>query len=309
VADEFAIIRDVFAARATAAADGLLLGIGDDAALIQADTPLAVTTDTLVSGVHFPKDSDPETIGHKALAVNLSDLAAMAAEARWFTLALTLPQADRVWIEAFAKGLFTLAEAHGIQLIGGDTTQGPLSISITALGSIPAGMAISRAGAKPGDDIWLSGNLGGAAKALQELQQNRLVSAELRNRLDRPEPRCALGLGLRGLATAMIDVSDGLLADLQHILVASDSEADIIGAQLPLHLALASAELELALSGGDDYELCFTAPPVNRSSIAQAGIVSLTAVTCIGTITSNDQPGTIRIDGVEHKASGYQHFS
>ena len=228
---------------------------------------LAVTTDLLVEGRHFLPGADARKLGHKALAVNLSDLAACGATPRWIVLALALPAADEAWLGAFSSGLFALAERHRVELIGGDTTRGPLAIDITAMGEVPAGRALSRAGARPGDDIWVSGSLGGAALALA-----RPGIAEAERRLHEPEPRVALGEHLRGLASAAIDVSDGLAGDLAHILERSGVGAVVRYAQVPKDPSFASVkdpdlEASCVLSGGDDYELLFTAPGQHRAAL------------------------------------------
>jgi thiamine-monophosphate kinase len=293
------------------------LGIGDDCALLQPSPgmQLAVSTDMLVAGRHFFDDVDPHALGHKALAVNLSDLAACGAKPLAFTLALSLPQADEAWLHAFSQGLFELADAHNCSLMGGDTTRGPLNICITVLGEVPAGQALLRSGAQVGDDIYVSGHLGDARLALEVLQSQRqtdeatpiwashvpaAVLAQARQRLERPTPRVALGLALRGIANAAMDLSDGLAGDLPHILQASgvgarmnvDTATELIAAKH--HSALSHAELHAAftphnlqrwvLSGGDDYELLFTAAPhqhaVVHAAAAQAGV----SVTRIGRI-------------------------
>jgi thiamine-monophosphate kinase len=244
-------------------------GVGDDCArvVLAAGAELAVTTDLLVEGRHFRPGADARKLGHKALAVNLSDLAACGATPRWITLALALPAADEAWLAPFAQGLFALADRHAVDLIGGDTTRGPLAINITALGEVPAGRALSRAGAKPGDDLWVSGALGGAALALLHPELESTAK-----RLHEPEPRVALGEGLRGVAAAAIDVSDGLVGDLGHILERSGVGAVVRYADIPkdpAFNALKSPDLErrCVLSGGDDYELLFTAPKKNRAAV------------------------------------------
>jgi thiamine-monophosphate kinase len=247
-----------------------VLGIGDDCALLRPDAglELAVTTDMLVEGRHFLPGAEPRALGHKALAVNLSDLAAMGAAPRWATLALGLPSADESWLAAFADGFFALAERHGVDLIGGDTTRAPLLvISVTAMGEVPSGVAMYRAGARPGDDIWVSGELGGASLALVHPE-----IAPAAQRLHLPEPRVELGERLRGQAHAAIDVSDGLAGDLQHILDASGVGARVHYADVPRAPAfrdLGNPQLEqdCALSGGDDYELLFTAEPGRRKDL------------------------------------------
>lgn len=257
---------------------GVVLGIGDDCALVRpsADRELAISTDTLVSGRHFFADADPYGIGHKALAVNLSDLAAMGATPRWVTLALTLPQLDEVWLSELSRGLFSLADQHGVALIGGDTTRGPLSLTLTVIGEVPPGQALRRDGAKIGDDIWVSGTLGDAALALAHLQGRIQLDHDdfqsIAHRLHCPVPRVALGLALRGVAHAAIDISDGLLADLGHICERSGCAAQLFFEALPRSRVLQSVAEPLShdclLSGGDDYELCFTASPAQREKIA-----------------------------------------
>ncbi len=246
------------------------LGIGDDCAVLHPPAPgttLAVSTDMLVSGRHFLPEVDPAALGHKALAVNLSDLAAMGARPLAFTLALALPQADEAWLQRFAAGLFALADRHDCELAGGDTTRGPLNVCVTVLGELPVGAALRRDRAEPGDDLWVSGELGGAALAVSQPD----ADADARMRLDRPEPRVALGLALRHLARAAIDLSDGLIGDLGHVCERSRVGAEVLWPAVPLAPALSALppgqQPGLALAGGDDYELLFTAAPENRSSI------------------------------------------
>jgi thiamine-monophosphate kinase len=265
-----------------ASTQGLVLGIGDDAALL-APTPgaqLAASVDMLVAGRHFFADVDPEALGHKTLAVNLSDMAAMGATPRWALLAGALPDADPEWLGAFARGLFALAAVHGVELVGGDTTRGPLNLCVTILGEVPAGKALLRSGACVGDSIWVSGALGDAALALAH-RVGRLVltsdeTATCQNALLRPAPRVVLGVHLRGLASAAIDVSDGLVGDLGHILEASKVGAALELTAIPrskaLDRQLASPAHDIALqcllAGGDDYELCFTAAPSHDARVA-----------------------------------------
>ena len=244
-------------------------GIGDDCARLRIaeGAELAVTTDLLLEGRHFLPGADPRKLGHKALAVNLSDLAAAGATPRWIVLALALPAADERWLEAFSAGLFALAERHGVELVGGDTTRGALAINITALGEVPAGRALSRAGARPGDEVWVSGALGGAALGLAHPE-----IADAAQRLHQPEPRVALGERLRGLASAAIDVSDGLAGDLGHILERSGVGALVRYERVPKDPAFAALkdrplEARCVLSGGDDYELLFTAPAARRGEV------------------------------------------
>lgn len=255
------------------------LGIGDDCALVapRERGQIAVTSDVLVEGRHFFPDVDPADLGHKALAVNLSDLAAMGAEPFGFLLGLALPAADERWLEGFSTGLFALADRYGCELLGGDTTAGPLTISITAFGHVPAGVALRRDGAAPGDDLWVSGELGGPSWAVGERYAGRgqALSAAMVARLDRPEPRVALGMALRHLASAAIDLSDGLLGDLGHILERSRVGAEIDEEALPvapeLVAAIPQGALDRALAGGDEYELLFCAPPENRDAIVGLG--------------------------------------
>ena len=276
-------------------ADQVLLGIGDDCALLQPDPAqsLAVTSDMLVEGRHFFANANPEWLGHKALAVNLSDLAAMGAKPVGFTLALALPHADSSWLTQFSQGLFRLAQQWQCPLIGGDTTQGPLTICITALGHVPTGAAIKRSGAKVGDDIWVSGSLGDARLALGALRSewpldHSSLEAVL-PRMHQPEPRITLGIQLRGIASSALDVSDGLLGDLGHILKASQVNAEVLIDQLPTSRTLAKQTEQLrrqcAASGGDDYELCFTAPKNTRTEIESLSTAQL-PLTHIGSITS-----------------------
>ncbi len=273
------------------------LGVGDDCALLapSAGMQLAVSSDMLVEGRHFLSTVDPARLGHKALAVNLSDLAACGAQPLAFTLALAMPQADEAWLEAFARGLHALADAHGCELVGGDTTRGPLNICITVFGEVPTGQALLRSGAHGGDDIYASGTFGDARLALEVFRGTRSIPAEAfvaaRRRMEEPEPRVALGMALRGIASAAIDVSDGLLGDLGHILRGSGFGAAIdTTAALPLMTQGACVDevsrLEFVLAGGDDYELLFTAAPSQREAVAQAAAQSRTPVTRIGSIES-----------------------
>jgi thiamine-monophosphate kinase len=288
---EFRLIADHF----THAAPNTLLGVGDDAALVRASRGqvLAVAVDMLVGGRHFFMDADPVAVGHKALAVNLSDMAAMGARPRWATLGIALPRADARWVAAMSRGFMALARRHGVDLIGGDTTRGPLNLCVQIIGELPARQALRRDGAKPGDDIWVSGTLGDAALAVAAgMKRIRLKPAELkqaRQRLDRPQPRVALGLALRGVARSAIDVSDGLLADLGHICERSKVAAVVALERLPLSPLMrrhrhAPAGLAALLGGGDDYELCFTAAPARRAAVERAALRSGTRVTRIGRV-------------------------
>jgi thiamine-monophosphate kinase len=272
--DEFDLIRRYFT-RATPAA---VLGVGDDAALVapSAGRQLAISADMLLEGRHFFADADPYALGWKALAVNLSDMAAMGALPRWFTLCIALPKADPAWLAPFSEGLFALADQYGVALIGGDTTAGPLNIAIQIIGEVEAGQALRRDGAQAGDDIWLSGPTGAAAMAVRHRYGRlQLAEADLAHcaaRLDRPQPRVALGRRLLNLATSAIDISDGLVADLAHIAHRSSLAATLNLVDLP-QPALSDEALALPdfdaclLAGGDDYELCFTAAPAQRAAV------------------------------------------
>lgn len=316
--DEFELIRRYFA-ELTPLADDVALGIGDDCALLRPapGMELAVTTDACIAGRHFPESTAPADIGWKTLAVNLSDLAAMGAEPRWFTLALSLPQPDETWLAGFAQGLGELAARYGVVLVGGDTTRGSLSVTITAMGQLPAGQALRRSGAKPGDRICVTGTLGDGALALGRLslESDSDEDLYLRQRLNRPVPRVEAGLILRGIANAAIDLSDGLAGDLGHLLAASGVGAEIKGT-LPMspafeRLAPRTAKRRLQLHGGDDYELCISLPAAHvnaaRALLSQHQI----ALTDIGEVTS--QPGLFEVDqaGLRRPidAQGYRHFA
>ena len=312
---EFDLIARI---RARAAArDDVVLGIGDDAALLQPPPgmQLAVTMDTLNAGVHFPAATAPGDIGWKALAVNLSDLAAMGAQPAWCTLSLSLPGGDAGFVDGFLDGFLQLAALHGIALVGGDTTRGPLSVCVTAHGLVEPERALRRAGAAPGDDVWVTGTPGDAAGALAALQAGAAVDRALRARLDRPQPRVASGRALAGLASACVDVSDGLLADLGHVCEASGVGATIELDALPTSPALARFRPELRwpwqASGGDDYELCFTAPPGRRDAIALAlQAAGETVATRIGRIDVEAGVRALRPDGAAWTPAvpGYRHF-
>ncbi len=268
------------------------LGVGDDCALIapEAGVELAVSTDMLVEGTHFLAGTDAYRLGHKTLAVNLSDLAAMGATPRYAMLALALPGRDEAWLAAFASGFFALAEAHAVELVGGDTTKGPLNVCVTIVGEVPAGRAIRRSGAQVDDDIWVSGTLGDAALGLAHLQQRAALRADEAahavSRLEAPTPRVALGVALRGIATAMIDLSDGLAGDLRHLAEASGVGARVEAAVLPVGAPLArmplAQRLGFAIGGGDDYELCFSAPSAATEQVLETGARCGVAVTKIG---------------------------
>lgn len=297
--------------------DDVVLGIGDDAALLQVPPgrQLVVTMDTLNAGVHFPPQTAAADIGWKALAANLSDLAAMAAQPAWCTLSLSLPGADAAWVDGFLDGFCALARQHAVALVGGDTTRGPLSVAVTAHGLVAPGMALRRDGAQAGDDVWVSGTLGDAAGALAQWRARQGIDAALRERLDRPTPRIAVGLALSGIAHACIDVSDGLLADLGHVCAASGVGAVVDVDGLPASAALsaafaAGARRELQAGGGDDYELCFTAPSSARMRLAALAQGSATPITRIGAIVAGDAVQAVRADGRAWRArrGGYRHF-
>ncbi|WP_180087386.1 thiamine-phosphate kinase [Acinetobacter sp. YH12226] len=303
---EFSIIDTYFNRKNANSVD---LGVGDDSALL---TPplqqqLVICADTLVAGRHFPIDTDPHAIGWKSVAVNLSDIAAMGATPHSILLALSLPQIDHDWLKAFSQGLYDCCDQFGVNLIGGDTTQSPhLTLSVTALGWVDIGQAITRSGAKPGDLICVSGTVGDAAFALQHLGH------PLQKRLDYPTPRCQLGAALKGLAHSMIDVSDGLAQDLGHILKASQVGAKLQLENLPisptLHALNNEQKWQYVLAGGDDYELCFTISPQNYEKLLQKQLD--VSISIIGTI--QQQHGlTFEKDGVDHSLqfNGYQHFA
>lgn len=314
---EFDLIRRYFAERTPRNA-AVRLGIGDDCALLagEAGWEWAITVDTLVEGIHFLPDCHPADLGHKCLAVNLSDLAAMGAEPAMVTLALTLPRSEEAWLEAFAGGFFALAGRYGLELAGGDTTHGPLTVvAVQAIGRVPAGRALRRSGARPGDGIYLTGSLGDAGLGLKIAGgQWPVTCATALQCLHRPEPRLAAGLALRGLAHACIDVSDGLAADLGHILQASRVGAELDWERLPLSAAIAdylaaSGDWRFPLGCGDDYELCFTAPGDPQSVAAHVAEAAGCACSYIGRIQS--EPGLrLRRQGqLEPLAGlGYQHF-
>lgn len=312
---EFDLIRRHF----TRATPSALLGVGDDAALLQvpAGEVMAVSCDMLVSGTHFFPDADPFHLGHKTLAVNLSDLAAMGATPRWATLALSLPNADDAWLERFSAGFFALARQHHVDLVGGDTTRGPLNLCVTIMGTVPAHQALRRDGAQVGDEIWVSGKLGDAALALAHLQGKVVLSgdefATCATALHRPQPRVALGLALRDIAHSAIDISDGLLADLGHILAASHVGAVLDYAALPLSsvlLSYADFAQQCVLAGGDDYELCFTAPATRHTELLRIAQEIALPLSCIGKVVAgsgsvvHDAQGNI----LQLKSRGYDHF-
>ena len=331
---EFDLIRRYFARPAHLAAQAnVVVGIGDDCAILQ-PTPgmrMAVSSDMLVEGRHFLSTVNPAHLGHKALAVNLSDLAACGARPLGFTLALSLPQADEAWLAGFAQGLFALADAHGCALVGGDTTRGPLNICITVFGEVPPGQALLRSGAKVGDALWVSGTLGDARLALEVFRGTVPLAmgfsaeafAAARARLEQPTPRVALGQALRGIATSAIDLSDGLLGDLGHVLKASQ-----VGARIDTSIALkllatgpdnrliratfdAKNYLPWVLAGGDDYELAFTAPAERHQAVLAAAALSATPVTCIGKIEAETGVRLVDAEGhlLPNSFASFDHFA
>ena len=300
-----------------------VLGVGDDCALlaVKSGQQLAISSDMLVEGRHFLPTVNPAYLGHKALAVNLSDLAACGAQPKAFLLSLALPQVVPQWLSEFSKGMWALADAHHCDLIGGDTTRGPLNICITVLGEVPQAMALLRGGAKVGDDIYVSGHLGDARLALEvfrgTLSVPQAVFEAARLRMDKPTPRVELGLALRGIAHSAVDVSDGLLGDLQHILKASGVGAEIDTQQVLSTMACGQSSglkpddlLRLTLAGGDDYELVFTAPENQRQAIASASESSATPVTRIGKITAHPHLSLLDNNGqsLPHSFESFDHF-
>ncbi|WP_394192757.1 thiamine-phosphate kinase [Pseudoalteromonas atlantica] len=318
---EFELINRYFKGRGVTRRD-VNLGIGDDCALVTvpANCQLAVTTDTLVAGVHFFDDISPRALGHRVLAVNLSDLAAMGAEPTWVSVALTLPNIDVEWLEEFTEGMHEIAEYYNVQIIGGDTTQGPLTITICAKGTVPEGKALRRGGAKVGDWIYVTGPLGDAGLAIESRKQEFKIAPEhlryVNQRFDYPAPRVAAGQVLRGLASSAIDVSDGLLADLGHILAMSQVSAQIHVEKVPTSDAMQdtldkSQQLPFILNYGDDYELLFTVPDDNKSmlelKLRQYGVEA----TCIGQIKSGEGQIELSLDGekLDFHDTGFEHFS
>jgi thiamine-monophosphate kinase len=298
-----------------------ILGVGDDAALVRPSegAEIAVSSDTLVAGIHFLSDAQPRAVGHKALAVNLSDLAAMGARPRWVLLAITLPQIDANWLSEFADAFYRLAQNYGVDLIGGDTTRGPLAITVTVIGEVSSGMALQRDSARPGDDIWVSGQIGSAALALAHLRGDvRLKGGGLQEclaKLHTPEPRIDLGRELAGVANSAIDVSDGLVADAEHIAQRSDVRMEISYADVPCAPEVMSMKdqplaRQAILAGGDDYELLFSAPP-DRSALIDAISARLRlALSRIGRVRAGS--GVVVLDesgkAIELKVKGHDHF-
>jgi thiamine-monophosphate kinase len=300
-----------------AGSNACVIGIGDDGAVlnIPQNRQIVVTTDTLVEGVHFLETAEPQSLGHKVLAVNLSDLASMGAQPAWFFLAMTLPAPDFSWLESFAQGMGDLARSSAVVLAGGDTTSGPqLSITITAIGLIEPGTALTRGGARVGDLVAVSGELGDAAHALEILKNGGTPDPTSRIALERPEPRVQLGRQLRGLATSCIDISDGLLADLGHVLAASATGAEIDVDLLPASMTLiglpTGQRRQLQTAGGDDYELCFTIPDNRREDLERLGKESAYPLTVIGKINASGELVCTKADGNVYlpRGHGYDHF-
>lgn len=319
-ASEFALIDRYFAQQPWRR--DVELGVGDDCALLRVPPGmnLAISMDTMVAGVHFPVDTPAFDIGYKLVAVNLSDLAAMGAEPAWATLAMTLPTADDTWLSQFCHGLHALSNEFGVQIVGGDTTHGPLTLTLQIHGFVPEGQALRRNGALPGDLIYVTGNLGDGALGLHCLLEGCSLPAQHRNyaisRLNRPTPRLAIGQAIRPFASSAIDISDGLVSDLGHILSASQVGADVVLARLPLSTAMKSAlnmgaGMDLALAGGDDYELCFTCPLARRAELESAVAGIDCPISCIGEITAMAGLRLVDAQGNSSKplVKGYEHFS
>jgi len=309
---EFSLIEKYFSQQAVSR-DDVLLGIGDDAAVMQLapNEQLLVSTDTMVAGVHFPEDTSPFDIGYKLMAVNLSDLAAMGATPRWASLALTLPDSNEQWLEQFSAGLFELAKQHSVQLIGGDTTRGSLTLTLTLQGTVTSNQYLQRGNAQVGDAIFVSGQLGDAGLALRQLLAKETVNPNCLARLNQPTPRVELGQSLVGIASAAIDISDGLLADLGHVLDASQLGAHIQLQDLPLTEAVSSLTINgdwlLPLNAGDDYELCFTVPELAIERLEQ----SHCTLTRIGTVVEETGISCFTSEGKWHLPDdlGYEHFT
>ena len=319
--DEFTLIDHYF--KDLTSQSGVVVGIGDDGAVIAPDSgsQIVVATDTLVESVHFPAFAEAQQVATRALCVNLSDMAAMGAEPKWFTLALTLPpeKVSHAWLQGFSEGLAKIAAQYKIALVGGDTTSGPLTIGITLLGELPKGQSLCRSGAQAGDAIYVSGTLGDGAAALHSITAGREALSEKNKRLLEhfycPQPQLELGLGLGAFASACIDISDGLVADLGHICKASQVSAEIDSRQLPIHPELQQRfkqqSLPWALTGGDDYQLCFTIAAPKHRAFKQWVAKQKLAVTEIGaTVPLNNHQTSVRVDGqtVSLTAGGYNHF-
>ncbi len=315
---EFDLIKRYFSEQVVKRKD-VLLGIGDDCAILKSNDAqnIAVTTDTLVAGVHFPHNTSAKAIGHKSIAVSLSDLAAMGAEPAWASLAITMPTADEAWINDFCEGVFELCEYANVQLIGGDTTQGPLSITVTAQGLTIPEKHITRSGAKPGDWLYVSADIGDAGLALMHINGDITLTpesaAKVQRKLDFPKPRILLGQALRGHVSSAIDISDGLFADLQHICTASNVGATVELDKLPLSdemkNSLGDKAIEVAVNAGDDYELLFTVSQTNKVSMDTSVGQTTNRITCIGQINhSNKITTTLNQEPINITMNGFQHF-
>ncbi len=315
--DEFALIQNYFASRTLSRSD-VIVGSGDDCAIVTVPSSqqLAISIDTLISGVHFPINTAPYDIGYKSLAVNLSDLAAMGAEPAWVTMSLSLVEANTDWLENFAQGFFKLAQQFNTQLIGGDITRGPvLNITIQVHGFVPPNKAILRTGAKVGDVIYVTGSLGDAGLALQCIKQNKEIPEQLLNRLNKPQPRINEGIALREIVHSAIDISDGLIADLGHILEKSVVGATIDTSKIPLSHYLQEMTdfnhaIKLALTAGDDYELCFTVAKENEKKLNQLMNKIGCEIHKIGVIEQQCGLRILNKDGSVYKLNetGYKHF-
>ncbi len=317
---EFELIKRFFTEQVIKRKD-VVLGIGDDCAIVSPSERqnIAITTDTLVAGVHFPHETSAQAIGHKAIAVNLSDLAAMGAEPAWISLAITMPEVDLKWVEGFCRGAFELCEYYNVQLIGGDTTQGPLAITVTAQGLIPMNKHLTRSGAKAGDWVYVTGEIGDAALALKDVFNEINLATEyresVRRRLDYPTPRVLAGQALREYASAAIDLSDGIISDLGHICRASQVGANIVLDDLPISNALRDTvsleeAFEMALVGGDDYELLFTVSEDNKVGMETALANSGNTITCIGQLNRSEKiTTTLNSKAIAINAKSFEHFS
>lgn len=319
--NEFDLINRYFKSQPVVRRD-VDLGIGDDAAVITVpeNCQLVVTTDSLVAGSHFLHDADPVLVAHKALAANLSDLAAMGAMPAWCSLALTLPEVNESWLEAFCEGFYKLAEYYQVQLVGGDTTKGPLSLTITLQGFVPVGKALRRDGAKAGDWIYVTGNLGDSAAGLEVILRDNQPQNDVENTLLHrhyyAEPRVLAGQALRDIASSALDISDGLVADIKHILNASNVSAVLNADAIPVsdelvaHCGSREAAAKMALCSGEEYELCFTVPESHRGALDAAFLHANTQVTCIGQIRHGSGL-TVQWDGhpVDWTLAGWDHFS
>jgi len=311
--DEFDIIRRYFLNALMP--EYVSTGPGDDCAVltVPTDHSLCVSTDTLISGTHFPHSASPVVVANRAFGANFSDLAAMGASPYGITLALTLPSGDETWLDQFSVASQAQADAHQCPVVGGNLAKGDLSITLTVMGTVPNGSAILRSGASQGDDVYVSGFLGDAAGAVRQLGSFN-ANAQLLSRYESPVPRLALGIALRGIASAAIDISDGFLADLSHLLTSSRVGAVIDLNHLPLSLSLVEAfdkpaAIDLALRGGDDYELCFSAHPDHRQAIAELAEVQGLRLSRLGEIVSGAPVVVNKASGRELDTLGYRHFS